>query len=529
MATYAEPQLVTAPRRQDVRSAARPWPLALVLVLQAVVSLATLHNTAFQDEALYLYAGRQILHHWNGGPVPLDNYASYFSGYPDLYPVIGGFLDMLGGLELARSFSLTCMLGVTGVVYWITAKLFRRPAAIFASCAYASTGVVLFLGRLATYDAMCLFLIALAMALSVHVSMTKRPWAALVIGPVLVFGILAKYAALLFVLPVFGVLVILSIFVVGWSRMLLRVGLAVATFALSLAAAYETLNRQALNGITSTTTNRDVSLKASRMSLFIHILHTGGAVYLVAFLGLLLLLRSEWRFRVLAVLLFGSSWLAPAYHIYMQEPVSLDKHIAYGLFFVAPLVGYALAWLSGYERQPAPVAARGLWLAGIGVVTALLALGMAQARTLYADWANTSTLTEGLETQLRDGSGRIMAEDIEVARYDGMNFTEPWQWDSLYYPYYVNPAGKALFGNPALTQAVKNRYYSWVELSFTYLPQDAYFIAGQMAATKNYDLIGVIPFENSYGKGHFYLWRSALEAGHGDFTSLAQLRTKSWP
>ena len=159
-----------------------------------------MHNTAFQDEALYLYAGRQIIHHWNGGPVPLDNYASYFSGYPYLYPVIGGFLDLVGGLELARSFSLACMLGVTGIVYWITGKLFDRPAAIFASAAYASTGVVLFLGRLATYDALCLFLIALAAAFSVHVGMGKRPWSALAIGPVLVFAILAKYAALLFVL-----------------------------------------------------------------------------------------------------------------------------------------------------------------------------------------------------------------------------------------------------------------------------------------------------------------------------------------
>jgi hypothetical protein len=49
-----------------------------------------------------------------------------------------------------------------------------------------------------------------------------------------------------------------------------------------------------------------------------------------------------------------------------------------------------------------------------------------------------------------------------------------------------------------------------------------------MAATRNYDLIAVIGFQNSYGKGHFYLWRSALVPGHGNFTSLAQLNTKQW-
>jgi len=35
-------------------------------------------------------------------------------------------------------------------------------------------------------------------------------------------------------------------------------------------------------------------------------------------------------------------------------------------------------------------------------------------------------------------------------------------------------------------------------------------------------------FSNSYGKGHFYIWRLALQPGHGNFTSLAQLRTRNW-
>jgi len=83
-------------------------------------------------------------------------------------------------------------------------------------------------------------------------------------------------------------------------------------------------------------------------------------------------------------------------------------------------------------------------------------------------------------------------------------------------------------GDPALAHAIKDRYYNWVELSFNYFPQEAYFLAGQMAATRNYDLIAVIPFANSYGKGHFYLWRTALAAGHGDFTSQTQLKTNVW-
>jgi 4-amino-4-deoxy-L-arabinose transferase-like glycosyltransferase len=499
----------------------------LILAMQAVVSLAMLHNTAFQDEALYLYAGRQIIHHWNGGPVP-PNYAFYLSGYPYIYPVIGGFLDMAGGLELARAFSLACMLGVTAIVYLVTRKLFHQQAAIFAAAAYASTGVVLFLSRLATYDAMCLFLIALATAISVHGGMSRRPWQVLAIGPVLVLAILAKYAALLFVLPVFGLLACLGIAFAGWWPGLARLVSALASFAVSLGVAYEIMDKAAFHAISGSTTNRAVGLKAPRLALLIHVLHMGGVIYLIAFAGLLLAFRLQWRFRIPAVVLFGSSWLAPAYHIYMQEPISLDKHIAYALFFAAPLAGYALAWVSGYDRQPFPSWYRGYWLAGIAIVLIIFTLGVNQSGTLYAEWANTSELSTALHTQLRDGSGRILAEDIEVSEFDAMDVTEPWQWNSFYYPYYITPAGKFLFGDTAIVQAIKNRYYSLVELSFIYLPQQAYFAAGQMAATRNYDLIAVILFSNSYGKGHFYLFRSALVAGHGNFTSLAQLKTNDW-
>jgi 4-amino-4-deoxy-L-arabinose transferase-like glycosyltransferase len=496
--------------------------------LQAVISVTTLRNTAFQDEALYLYAGRQIIHHWNGGPVPLDNYSFYFSGYPYVYPVIGGFLDMIGGLELARCFSLACMLGVTAIVYSVTRKLFHQPAALFAAAAYALTGVVLFLGRLATFDALCLFLIATGAAFAVHGGTSKRPWLTLAIGPVLVLAILAKYAALLFVLPVFGLLACVGIAFLGWRRGLLRLALTLTAFALSLGIAYKTVDRAFFHALAGSTTNRVVVLTAPRITLFIHVLKMGALVFLIAFFGLLLLLRLQPRFKVLAVLLFGSSWLVPAYHIYMREPISLDKHIAYALFFAMPLAGYALAWLSGYGRQPFFSVHRGYWLAGVAMVMAIFTLGLGQSRTLYANWANTSELSYALHTQLRDGSGRILAEDIEVTRFDAMDVTEPWQWNSFYYPYYITPAHHFLFGNPALVEAIKTRYYNWVELSFNYLPQSAYFLAGQMAATRNYDLVGVILFQNSYGKGHFYLWRSALVPGHGNFKSLAQLKAKDW-
>src|SRR6266487_16664 len=109
------------------------WSLPLILAFQTLFSWILLQNTPFQDEALYVYAGRQIWQQWLGGPPSLDHYSYYFSGYPYVYPIIGGGLDLLGGLELARSFSLVCMLLVTTCGYYVTKKLFNQKSDLFAA------------------------------------------------------------------------------------------------------------------------------------------------------------------------------------------------------------------------------------------------------------------------------------------------------------------------------------------------------------------------------------------------------------
>ena len=189
-----------------------------------------------------------------------------------------------------------------------------------------------------------------------------------------------------------------------------------------------------------------------------------------------------------------------------------------------PLAGCAVAWLAGYMRQTLPNAIGHYWVAGLSVVLLVFTLGMQQSQTIYASWANTSALRYALHTQIRNGSGRLLAEDIEVVRYDAEDITQAWQWNGVYYFYYVDAAHQQLLGDPALTQAIKDRYFAIVELSFNYQTAEAIFIAQQMAASRNYDLIATIPFQNSFGTGHFYLWRSTLMAGHGNFKSLSQVK-----
>ena len=98
--------------------AAVPWPLFVVLGVQAILSLRLIwSNTAFLDEATYIWAGRiELWHLTNGMHVPA--YATYFSGAPVIYPPLAGLADIIGGLPAARMLSLAFMLTAVPRSFW---------------------------------------------------------------------------------------------------------------------------------------------------------------------------------------------------------------------------------------------------------------------------------------------------------------------------------------------------------------------------------------------------------------------------
>jgi hypothetical protein len=83
-----------------------PLPVWIVLAVQSAAS-ESVRNTVFQDEATYLYAGRQIVHHMLGGPAPT-------------------FLVCSGcSAQLSRSMQLD------GTSTAATAESWRRPFSLF--------------------------------------------------------------------------------------------------------------------------------------------------------------------------------------------------------------------------------------------------------------------------------------------------------------------------------------------------------------------------------------------------------------
>ena len=174
------------------------WPLVVILGAQAVLSLRLIWtNTAFIDEATYLFAGHVELAHWLRAAGP--QYATYFSGAPVLYPPLAALADNAAGLAGARMLSLVFMLGATALLWSTAARLFGRWAAFLAAALFVTLGPTQFLGAFATYDAMSLFLMAAA-AWCVVAAQDRDDSTWLLIGgtALLALANATKYASILF-------------------------------------------------------------------------------------------------------------------------------------------------------------------------------------------------------------------------------------------------------------------------------------------------------------------------------------------
>ncbi|GAC1387216.1 MAG: DUF3824 domain-containing protein [Ktedonobacteraceae bacterium] len=476
--------------------------MPFILLIQASSSLFALRNTVFQDEALYLLAGREILLNWTGKAPHLNPYGLYFSGYPSFYPVIGGMLDFLGGLEAARLFSWLCTLIVTCCVYFMTIQFFDRTSALIAALLFACEGSVLFLGRLATYDAFCLCLLALTVMLSL---LASKAGTLLVMGPLLVLVVAAKYAGLLFVPTVLALIAWWSWHHKGLEELFVRLGIALFSLAVSSFIAFLIMDKQTLTGLSFTTTNRISYTQTIPLLVIQHIVGTVGIYFGLGFLGLLFCSRHRWLLT--GLLLFGSALLVPLYHTYIGELVSLDKHLAFSMFFLAPLSGFAISslvclWPKRFVRLT--------WFTGM--VLCLLCLltfpiGLQQARTLYDDgWPSSSQLTAFLRPRVQLGVGHYLAEDSDVLRYNLKNETDNWQWSSLNYFVYTDKDQHNLSGEAAYEAAIQEGYFDLIELSYGFHSPRATPITQKLTVSILYDLVDKIPWYDTYDSGYFWVW-----------------------
>jgi Dolichyl-phosphate-mannose-protein mannosyltransferase len=482
-----------------------------ILLVQALLSLR-LSNTAFEDEALYLYVGHlQLDHLLHGTPVP-PGFTSYFSGSPTLYPVLAAAVESTVGLAGARALSLVFMLGATALVYSLTRLLFNERAGLCAAAAFATTQSTLFLGNFATYDALAIFLLALAAWIVVRTAHTSAILGCLLAAPVAALAVAVKYAALMF-LPTVVVLAMLAAFPHRrWGGMVLRAVLLPAVTAAILAGALALAGDEYLRGVRFSTTARAAG-NTHPLAILLDSLQWGGGFLALSLLGMVSYARRErmgevpglglaagrgrlWRLA-LGVLLCGSTLLAPAYQMHLHTSVSLHKHLGYGLLFAAPIAGVGMSRLVGAHFRYPQLA--------ILVWVTLLTLGMSQSQTLYHAWADSSRMVATLESQLKPG-GRYLVEADSVPIYYLRTKTTPDQWVSTYTMTYEDRTGRWLDGEGAFRAAIGDAYFDVIVLDRTVTKKLDDRLVQQLRANANYRLLAKLPFRNSYGSGFYQIW-----------------------
>jgi hypothetical protein len=460
MADRRPPALRDLTQPQAVLKRVGPiWPLLAVLTLQAALSLRLIwSNTAFQDEALYLWSGHLEWLHWLKG-APIQNFPSYFSGAPVLYPPLGALADGLGGLAGARLLSLALMLTATVLLWRTTGRLFGHRAALGAAAMFSVLGVTQFLGAFATYDAMALCLLALAAWLTVH----TRGWTSelflIAAASVISAANATKYASALWD-PVIIAMAILSAPNLSPARAILR-GVRLITYtATIIGIALHFAGPHYIRGIFFTTLNRQVAEAAVSATTVLHdSFDWVGIIFLLALLGMIGSWRASVRERLLVGALTVAVLLAPAEQARIHTTISLHKHVTFGAWFAAIAVGYALARASEVHRWKG-------WRISFAVAVFAAVIGMNQANSMYGGgWPSTNQSMGELAKIMPKAGCPCMLADYTIADYY-LNVQSPaWDITGPYaFSYYSNTTHKGYTGPEAYLYAIKEHYFTIVQL-----------------------------------------------------------------
>ena len=512
------PSPVTQSRSGWVRVLAnRRWPLLLVLLIQAGLSARLIWaNTAFADEALYVWIGHMEWTHWLSG-THIPEFQTYLSGAPVIYPPLGAAADSIGGLAAARALSLCFMLGATILLHGTARRLFNRTAATFAAALFAGTGAAEYLGSFATYDAMALFLLALAMWLAVIAS-TRRSWRSksllTLVGLVLILANATKYAS-----GLFDPVVILTVIFMRWQRRRLRAGLAAGLFVVCVAslaavAALWAGGGDYWHGITFTTLARPTGTSSPK-GIVIVSLGWGGIVGGLALVGAVVVLCKvkSLPYRLLVVTLTVAVWMAPAEQARIHTFTSLFKHVGFGEWFAAIVAGLALASL---QKAVPKVKSNGAVRAALAAVAACAIIGALLAGTQFASWPNSSEAIKMLRPLLSAKGSILVADNPNVIEYylpsQGIGSTTAPAHGQALWPAIFNGADHpqkelTIRGPNAVGHAIKKGYFDVIALSnFRAWSSADSFIESEIAKYGGYKLVAAIPYTASGVRASYQIW-----------------------
>ena len=519
------PEETTAASHRVTRSARLRfpggWPLAVVLAVQALLTLRLVRaDTAFEDEATYLWAGHLEWAHLLHG-IPLPPFPSYFSGSPVIYPPLGALADSVGGLTAARILSLVFMLGASVALWSTTTRLHGQRAAFFATALFAVLGPTLHLGAFATYDAMSVFLVALAAWLVVRAGdrQDATVWM-LAAGVTLAVANATSYSSALF-----DPIVILLALAVAFPKPGGKLAAGRALALLAVVALLVTLGlliggSRYLHGAKETTLAR-VGGTDTIQSVLASSWSWTAVIVLAAVGGVIFSWISQpgraqtWRLTLLA----AAALLVPIEQASLHTTASLNKHVALGAWFAAIAAGYAVD-----KFIAAAPAGNMRVITGGACVIALsfpISLGADQSRVFSTSWANSSAFVTILGPLADHGTGRLLVEDPSIAEYYLRVEGSQWQrWSST--RNIISPSG-APTGGPSdkagvvgpgnagtFAMYIKEGYFSLVALNFSDTVSLDKSINADLKRNHRYHVIQIVPYgvgPTGPAPGTYVIWR----------------------
>ncbi len=464
------PQTRTRTRNRRERQAGQRWPLLVILGAQAVITLTLIARPVVQDEATYVDAGNAEIANWLHGAQTLP-YPDFFSGAPVLYPPLSAALDGAGGLFATRLLSLFLMLGTTAVLWATARRLFGGQVPIFAAALFATTAAAQYMGALATYDALALFLLAVASWCAIRaVDKHGAGRIALLAGMcgLLLLANATKYASGLWDPVVVAIAGLAEARRQGW-----RAGFAVGAVTglgtlLLLAIAGLAAGTDYWKGIAFSTLNRTADGGTPASVILESSARWVGLIAVLAVIGAIVLQRysREPPLTALGWVLTAAIFLAPLNQARIGVIVSLFKHVGFGAWFAAIPAGYAVAALFAVVAARRPQMSP--WNAATGVAAAALvamigigiyeAQGQSDLPVLYSQ----QTVAQ-LRPMLNQSKGPWLGDSPTVIIYYA--HTSSVRWRNTYGFTYIDPqTGRSLDSTAAYTAAIRDHYFSVVVL-----------------------------------------------------------------